>query len=196
MKKIQCPFAEASYKERLAFQSIQKELNIFPEEFWTINQTPYEGNDTYDVNVQDKSYKSFIIEIKIRGEKATEEGLLNGFIYETKKHNALLKIKSMDPNYINIKYMCFTTKGTYVWNVEEIKLKKTKMLMNKATMSSTTNKEMKSVYLLDIKDAEYFEYTWKDIKYWDDEVVNKDNKVASKSCKSFPDPNMKFLWEL
>lgn len=194
MEKITCKFKEASYKERLAFNNWRKLYNLFPEAEWTILITPYDGDDVYDVLVQNRQYKRIIIEIKIRGERATELGLDEGFIYETKKHKSLSQIKDLDPDNNTIMYLNFTTKGTYIWNIDKLDLKKTKMEMNKATMASN-EKENKSVYLLDAADAKFYPYVFDDVQYWNDEK-NIDKAVRmSKACRSVYGVNLLFPWE-
>jgi len=189
MEKITCKFKESSYKERLAFKNWRQLYNLFPESEWTVLLTPYDGVDVYDVLIQNRSYKRLIIEIKIRGEFATKMGMEEGFIYESKKHKSLTDIKNLDSENNTIMYLNFTTKGTYLWNINKLDLKSTKLRMNKATMSGD-EKVNKSVYLLDAADAKFYPYIYDDLQYWNDEA-NIDKAVRlSKACRggyvSFP----------
>jgi len=194
MEKITCKFKESSYKERLAFKNWRNLYNLFPESEWTVLITPYDGSDVYDVLVQNRSYKRIIIEIKVRGELATQKGIEEGFFYESKKHKSLTDLKDLDPDNNTIMYINFTTKGTYVWNINKIELKSIKREMNKATMNSN-DKVNKSVYLLDVADAKFYSYVYDDLQYWND-TVNVDKAVRlSKTCRGGY-VNMLLPWEV
>ena len=194
MEKITCKFQEASYRERLAWRNWRKLYNIFPEDSWTVFITPYDGSDVYDVLVQNNSYKRIIIEIKIRNEFATQCGLEDGFIYETKKHKSLSMVKDLDPDNNSIMYINFTSKGTYLWNISKLDLNPVKKEMNKATMNSTDDKQNKSVYLLKAEDAKFYPYIFDDVQYWNDEKnIDKEVKL-SRLVKQYR-CNMKFFGE-
>lgn len=193
-QKLNNKFEEASYKERLAFKNWRSLYNLFPEDNWTVFITPFDGSDVYDVLVQNNSFKRIIIEIKIRNEFATQCGLEDGFIYETKKHKSLSMVKDLDPDNNTIMYINFTTKGTYVWNISKLDLNPVKKEMNKATMNSTDDKQNKSVYLLKAEDAKFYPYIFDDVQYWNDEKnIDKEVKL-SRMVKQYR-CNMKFFGE-
>lgn len=178
MERITDKFNEASYKERLAFNKLRSLYNLFNEDKWSVYITPYEGSDVYDVLVQNKEYKRIIIEIKIRGERATQCGLEEGFIYESKKHKSLSMVKDLDKDNNTIMYINFTTKGTYIWNIDKMDLKPIKKEMNKATMSGK-DKMNKTVYLLQAKDAKFYSYVYDDEQYWNEEKnIDKDIRLS------------------
>jgi len=60
-------------------------------------------------------------------------------------------------------YVNFTSYGTYIWNISKLRReekmpKTTTMRANKATMSSTTDKVNKRVYLLPVSLAKYYSF--------------------------------------
>lgn len=167
-------FEEASYKERLFFNHWLNLYKQFPKDKYSINQTPYTGNDLYDFFIQNKeTYKSFIIEIKIRQSTYPE-----GYFYETSKHNNLTIAKNINPDNNTILYVNSTPDGTFIWNIDQIihNYKPIHKEMNITTMTSTQNKINKSTYILKIEDAKYYPYHWDDkqfIKYIEQNNINE-----------------------
>lgn len=188
MEKITNPFHEAAYKERLAFKEFTNKHLLFKEPKFSTYCTDYMACDPYDAFVMDMvNNKRLYIEIKIRSDEATEIANTEGFFYEYKKHNQLLK--KMKDMYLTdkecgIAYISFTSEGTYVWRTDIINLgKPVKRLMNKATMKSTAEKEMKRVYLLKKEDAKFYEFKWIDVRYWDEKPKAIETRKLSSSCK-------------
>lgn len=186
-------FEKASYIERLYFENFQKLYNFFKPERWDISKTSYMDNAPYDILLQEwATYKRLIIEIKIREERFPE------YIYETKKHNSLMKVKNLDPTNNTIIYMCSTPDGTYLWNIDNIisKYEKTSLHANKATMDSKTNKVDKRCYLLKPEDAfKHFEYKW-DIKQFNEIVMKErlDKEMAEELKRQDRDMMGKFIF--
>ncbi len=154
-------FEEASYKERVFFTNLCKMYGLFPEERWHLDATPFYEKDKYDyLAFRLNTRKRLVIEIKIR-----ETWYSEGYVYETKKHNALMKIKALDPENITILYVNSTPKGTYIWNIDKIidNYKPIMKEMNIATMDSRNKKRRKKVYLLQPEDAEkHYAFHWDD----------------------------------
>jgi hypothetical protein len=182
-------FEEASFKERLFFDNLIEEFKLFSPEKWTYYKTSYLGKDTYDYFAQNKiTGKKFYIEIKIRDRN------WDGYVYETKKHKALMKLKNQDPNNTSILYVNSTPSGTYFWKIDDIihKYKTTLILMNKATMGGDNKKEKKSVYLLNPDDSS----KKLDFRYLDKFMIlyerkqNELNKPKSKVRCIFDDPSL------
>lgn len=159
-------YEKASYIERLAFRNFTKLYNLFTND--NVLETHYGGNDVYDYLItrkKDNGYKRLIIEIKVR------DKIHPTYIYENKKHKSLSKVKAIDSENNTILYINMTPNGTYVWNIDKIisKYKLVDKEMNKATMTSTTDKENKKCYLLNTEDAKHYEYRW-DYKQFNEEI--------------------------
>ena len=159
-------FEEAAYKERIYFNNLLKVYpNLFSEDKWIIDQTHYTDYTRYDYVLWSKAnlYKRFIVEIKIRSEA------YDNYVYETKKHKDLMKVKNLSPDDIGILYINSTPNGTYIWNIDKIidNYKPIVKEMNIATMASRTDKEDKKVYMLDPKDATHYQF------HFDEKQFNK-----------------------
>jgi hypothetical protein len=168
-------FERAAYMERIAFNNFINNYKLFTND--DIDIRPYWGDDVYDVLISKHNdgsiYKRYIIELKIRDGDFDNEG----YVYETKKHNSLMKIKNLDPNLNEIIYINFTPNGTYVWFIDKIidNYQSIKKEMNKATMESRTNKNNKWTYLLLPKNAKKYEYRW-DIRQFNEVIEAKKQK--------------------
>lgn len=176
-------FERSAYYERLAFENFIHNYKLFNDkDKWDILITPYYADDVYDVMItkheKGSVIKRYIIELKIREKSFDDEG----YVYETKKHNSLTKIKNIDPEHNQILYINFTPNGTYVWNIDEClkEYKPIKKEMNKATMTSRDDKSNKSTYLLLPVSAKKYEYRW-DIGQYNKEVeIEKQKKIKEK----------------
>lgn len=169
-------FAEAAYKERLAFKNLRSIYNLFPDDNHFIDIRPYDGMDEYDVLIQKHNegsiLKRLITELKIRmltGD-ALQQAEENGYILESKKYKALKRIQSIDADLNKCAYICFTPTGTYLWFIDDLDkkglLKPVNKEMNRATMASRDEKIDKKVYLLKTEWAyKRWDYTWSEDQY-------------------------------
>lgn len=195
-------YEEASFKERLAFNTLIKLYNIFSKGY-VVNSTPYCGMDEYDfyvhkINENFSIVKRIIIEVKIRSLTGNqlEDARENGFILEVKKYNSLKRMLKIDPE-MSLVYVCFTNDGTYFFDLNKLEkdgnLKLVKKEMNAYTMEKERGKVNKGVYLLKPELAiKHFPFVWDDrmfdqemnrIKIKDEkkiEVVKKDMDIFTK----------------
>lgn len=177
-------FEIASRKERLAFETLLENYNLFKNNY-RVNGTPVDSNDIYDYwihkfNENFSITQRIIVEIKIRNLSGSqlEDARENGWILETKKFNSLKKASEIDPE-MKILYVCFTPDGTLFFDLKDLEEKKllkvTKKVMNKATMNSIYEKENKSCYLLK---SEWAVKTYPFI--WDDRIYeNKQREILA-----------------
>lgn len=185
-------FEEASKKERFAFNQFIKLYNLYQSDKYEIFITPDDGYDSYDVLIQEVDLESgiiikrWIIEIKIRKERATHCGYEEGFILEKKKYNQLKKMKDIDSEKNEILYINFTTEETLVFNLSEIDIEFERKFMNKATMSSKKDKVNKLVSLLNHNDAKRYNYIFDEIQYRNNKYkIESENLINRKKsiCK-------------
>lgn len=172
-------FRIASEKERFGFVQFLSHTKLFSSTNWNILLTAVDGYDPYDALIQKVSgggkhrgivSKRYIIEIKNRTGLSIYQTNTNeqeGWILEKAKYNKMKKVYDMDPEKNNMLYICFTLKGTLVWNLNDINEKDVvKKEMNRATMASTEDKSNKTIILLKEEDAKHYDYTFteKDFK--------------------------------
>lgn len=181
------PFEIASIKERLAFDTLVSNYNLFSKNY-KVNSTAYDGNDVYDYYIHKYNdnfsiIKRIFIEIKIRSlsGSALQDAQETGYILETKKFNDLKRIALIDPD-ASIIYVNFTPTGVYFYDLlkleKEGKLILSKKVMNKATMDSKTKKVNKGCYLLKTELAfVHYPFIWSDRIYDNKqkEIMNKRN---------------------
>lgn len=178
-------FEVASLKERLAFDTLVKNYNLFNNNY-KVNSTAYDGNDVYDYYIHKYNdnfsiIKRIFVEIKIRilSGSALEDARSNGWILESKKFNDLKRIAQIDPE-ASIIYVNFTPDGVYFYDLlkleKEGSLKLTKKVMNRATMCSKIDKTNKGCYLLKSELAfKHYPFVWSDLIYDNNqkEILNK-----------------------
>ena len=181
---MESKFIEASKRERWCLRTILpliKEMN--PKFTWTEYITDIFGYDSYDCLLQawkDGSVKiRYIIEVKVRTNHYDE------LILEKKKLNDLKK-KILDPTTTEIIYINITPKGTFLFNISRLekegKLITSKMIMNKSTMQSTSNKIEKGIILLDVVKARRFDFKFNEGDYlgWQTSLIENNKGRATK----------------
>ena len=181
---MESKFIEASKRERWCLMTILpliKEMN--PKFTWTEYITDIFGYDSYDCLLQawkDGSVKiRYIIEVKLRTNHYDE------LILETKKLNDLKK-KILDPTTTEIIYINVTPNGTFLFNISRLekegKLITSKMIMNKSTMRSTSNKIEKGIILLNIAKARRFDFKFNEVDYlkWQKSLEENNKGRATK----------------
>jgi len=173
-------FIEASKRERFAFKQFIEKYKLFKEDDYSIYLTPEYGYDKYDALIQkfnNDSYiceKRYITEFKIRMFDNKSNSTLRkcreeGFIFETKKYNGLVKISKLDPDKNEILYINFLPDSTIIWNISLLEkkglLKKTNKYMNVATMKSRSDKKDKKIYLLKEEWGKKYNYIFDERSY-------------------------------
>jgi hypothetical protein len=182
-------FIEAAKKERYAFKEFIKETKLFNSTSWNIFISPDDGYDDYDVLIQKICgagfrkglvCKRYIIELKNRthlSDYVTSQCGIEGWILEKAKYDKLKKHYDMDPERNRMLYICFTNKGTMVWDLTDLEdLNVIKKEMNKATMVSRENKINKNVILLKEENAKIYPYTFNQNDYYKFEEEDKQRK--------------------
>lgn len=169
------PFYIASMKERLAFKNFLTLYNLFPEENHLISQTPYDGSDCYDFMIQKHSdgtiQRRIIIEVKIRQIDGSIKDMANrdGWVFEKKKYDDLVKIRSLDPELNMIFYINFTQDGTLIWNINQLEKEgkldnHSQKEMKKATMGGNDTRD-KDTYLLLPEWGRLFNYKFDELQW-------------------------------
>jgi hypothetical protein len=159
-------FVEASKRERYCLKYILPMIkNKIPGYEWTEYITDIYGYDVYDcllqAYIEGSIKKRYIIEVKVRDTHYDE------LILETKKIRDL-KSKVLD-NLTKILYINITPMGTYIFSISDLqkqnKLVKTKIVANRATMASRTDKIEKGVFMLNVSDAKYLDFKFNEADY-------------------------------
>ena len=175
--KFTSDFEKSSFIERCAWKNFIKLYNPF--DGWYVDITPYEGKTIYDVclfkQVDGLITKRIFIEIKVRDNHWDD-----GLFLETKKYNSIKNLCDKElylkEDEYKIWYLNFTPKGTFLWDCNITKeLKSDKQVMNKATMSSRSEKENKSKWNMPIERAKTWNYIWDEsqLRPHYDEYFNK-----------------------
>ena len=139
--------------------------------------------DDYDsfyfiIDENQQIVKRVWIEIKVRNRD------FDNYILEKKKLKQLIK-KRKDMFFkneeVSFLYISFTPSDTIIWDITNIDPDKTeKMVMNKTTCESTTNKINKDIILLDPKDGKILNYRINEnllmLKYDDNYLLPKIKK--------------------
>lgn len=169
------PFHLAALKERLAFRNFHLLYNLFPSENHYIMETPYDGDDRYDILIQkhhDGSIqRRMLIEIKIRSitGKIKDDANRDGWIFEKKKYDDLVKIRDIDQKLNMIFYINFTEDGTLIWNINNLEREgkldtHIQKEMKKATMGGNDTKD-KQTYLLLPEWGKLFTYKFDELQW-------------------------------
>lgn len=160
---------EASKRERFALRKLLERMNRNDEFIYQAHMTSEYDHDRYDMCLQKTSngniLKSFYVEAKIRS------GVYDDYVMETKKYRAIDRIIKYDICDTNdeILYINFLPEKTLIWNVSRLiregKIFTSKLLANKVTMKSKTDKVNKTMMFLNPEDATVINYAYSEEDY-------------------------------
>jgi hypothetical protein len=173
-------FADDYEKNEWLGREALKELKlIYPQYFkWDLHFTTGKWDD-YDayffiIDETQRIKKRVWIELKIR------ERIFPNYILEKKKLNQLRRKRDelfLKEDEVIFLYINYTPNETILWDITNIDMTKTQKIMaNKATCESRTNKTNKDVILLDPKDGKRLEYIIQPtllLKNYDDYLLSK-----------------------
>jgi hypothetical protein len=160
-------------REWLGREALKEVKEMYPQYFKYELQFTTDKYDDYDAYyfVIDKDTfsitKRVIIEIKIRDTSFDE------YILEEKKYKALLKKREsmgFSKDEMSILYINFTPDNTIVWDLDKIDFNKEKLVANKATSDSRSNKINKSITYLNPSMGKVIKYSLNEgllLKKWD-----------------------------
>lgn len=163
---------ELEKRERWAIKEIVTILNAKNIYKYDIYLSTIDSDCPWDCiltvkDFSDNILETFMIEMKNRSNDWSD----NGFVFEKKKYNDLLKAKKSVEfelrRPITIMYWNTTpSKYTYMWNIESLTLGKSKRkAMKKETFAENNQEVNKNIFLLDINDATKFNWKFDENKY-------------------------------
>ncbi len=161
---------ELEKRERYILKEIITRLNATEKYKYTGYMSTIDTDCPYDciLRVYDlitnELVETFMIELKNR------TNTWEDFFFEKKKYNALIKAQKSLTIELGrtpkMMYWCVTDSKTYMFDIESIQLGKLKKQeMNKETFADLRQKVNKQIYLLNIQDAQKFNYGYSEQKY-------------------------------
>jgi hypothetical protein len=143
---------------REALLELNKKYNLFTGDIHFTTDT-YSAYDAFYFIIDDVTHnikKRVYIELKIRSR------IFDSYLLESKKMNSLLKIRKdmyFTEDEATILYINFCPNETIIYNIDKVKnLPTEKLIANKCTVNSKTDKIEKTVIMLKPTDGKQIEY--------------------------------------
>ena len=179
-------FYQHGEQERIAFESILPMLKakLSKEQSLYYYYTHNASSTHFDVlvhiynNVTGCKISSNIFEVKVRNKHFPD------LILEQRKYNSLNKLRKKELEYfkkVNLFYICFTPKSTYLFDLDKVNLNWEVGYMNASFVIDKTNKVAKDVTYLAINEASDMNYIYVEKEKITQQV--KDKMLEQKAYK-------------
>ena len=197
MLKFESEFQKNEEVARYALKEMNEKYKLFTGDIQFTSDV-YSAYDAFYFIIDDVTHnikKRVYIELKIRNR------VFDSYLLETKKMNSLLKIRKdmyFTEDEATILYINFCPNETIIYNIDKVKnLPTEKLIANKCTVNSKTDKIEKTVIMLKPTDGKQIEYIINE-----NEIIKKMEKdpdvveitTRSNGKKAYDSQRFKIKW--
>ena len=197
MLKFESEFQKNEEVARYALKEMNEKYKLFNGDIQFTSDV-YSAYDAFYFIIDDVTHnikKRVYIELKIRNR------VFDSYLLETKKMNSLLKIRKdmyFTEDEATILYINFCPNETIIYNIDKVKnLPTEKLIANKCTVNSKTDKIEKTVIMLKPTDGKQIEYIINE-----NEIIKKMEKdpdvveitTRSNGKKAYDSQRFKIKW--